>query len=152
MFWGGSKTRLRDCTDGTSNTIAFAESTRGPGADGTGTGNDVRKYRLDATSDVYTDLAAATPPYANVDGYRLTSWLRGIVPFGPVMNGYLTPNSDVPDVILGSSKLTAARSYHRGGAQVVTLDGSVHFISDSVDTNVYRGSWTASGGEVEVPF
>ncbi len=148
LFWCSSRTKIRDCVDGTSNTIAFAESTRGPGTTGTGTDNDVRKYRM---SGGYTEVAAA-PPYPNTDGHRLTSWLRGVVPFGPVMNGFLTPNSDVPDAVTGSSKITAARSYHTGGAQAVTMDGSVHFISDSVDTDVYRGAWTRDGGEVEAPF
>lgn len=148
LFWCSAKSRIRDCVDGTSNTIAFAESTRGPGTTGTGTNNDVRLYRM---SGSYTEVAAGGP-YANTDGLRLTAWLRGVVPFGPVMNGFLTPNSDIPDAVTGSSKLTAARSYHTGGAQFLFMDGSVHFISDSVDLNVYRGSWTRAGGEVETPF
>ncbi len=148
LFWCGATTKLRDCVDGTSNTIAFAESTRGPGSTGTGTDNDVRQYRM---AGGYPE-AATSPPYANTDGHRLTSWMRGVVPFGPVMNGFLTPNSPVPDVVNGSSKLTAARSYHPGGAQFLLMDGSVRFTSDSVDVTAYRAAWTRQGGEVETPF
>lgn len=148
LFWCDSGTKLRDCVDGTSNTIGFAESTRGPGSDTTGTDNDVRMYRMAGT---YTAVADP-PPYANTEGFRLTCWLRGVVPFGPIMNGYLTPNSDIPDAASGSSKLTAARSYHPGGAQFLFMDGSAHFISDTVDQEVYRGAWTRAGGEVKSPF
>ncbi|QDT33113.1 DUF1559 domain-containing protein [Thalassoglobus polymorphus] len=148
LFWCSSKTKIRDCVDGTSNTIAFAESTRGPGVAASGTENDPRLYRM---TGGYTEVAAPGP-YTNTDGSRLISWMRGVVPFGPVMNGFLTPNSEIPDAVSGSSKLTAARSYHTGGAQFLFMDGSVHFISDSVDLNVYRGAWTRQGGEVESPF
>ncbi|HAW28611.1 MAG TPA: prepilin-type cleavage/methylation domain-containing protein, partial [Planctomycetaceae bacterium] len=58
------------------------------------------------------------------------------------------PNSDTADAINGSSKLTAARSYHTGGANVVLCDGSVRFVGDSIDVNLYRGLWTRGGGEV----
>ena len=95
----------------------------------------------------YTEVAAA-PPFANTDGYRLTSWLRGVVPFGPVMNGFLTPNSPIPDAVSGSSKLTATRSYHIGVANILLMDGSVRSVSDSVDQGTYRALWTAGGGEV----
>ncbi|QDU02318.1 Type II secretion system protein G precursor [Gimesia chilikensis] len=144
LFWVGANMRIRDCVDGTTNTIAFAESTRGPGPNTTGTNNDVRLYRMDGS---YPEVAAA-PPYANTEGSRLITWLRGSVPFGPVMNGYLTPNSKVPDAVSGSSKLTAARSYHTGGANVVLCDGSVRFVGDSIDVTLYRGLWTRAGGEV----
>ncbi|EDL58670.1 DUF1559 domain-containing protein [Gimesia maris] len=144
LFWVGAKNKMRDIVDGTTNTIAFAESTRGPGTSTTGTNNDVRMYRMEGG---YVEVAAA-PPYPNTEGSRMLSWLRGSVPFGPVMNGYLTPNSKVPDAVTGSSKLTAARSYHSGGANVVLCDGSVRFVGDSIDQTLYHGLWTRAGGEV----
>lgn len=147
LFWCDADTKLADCTDGTSNTIGFAESTRGPGQDTTGENNDVRQFRMPGT----WAAVAAPAPYANTEGYRLISWMRGVVPFGPVMNGFLPPNSPVPDALTGSSKVTATRSYHTGGVQVGLMDGSVHFISDGIDLQVYRGAWTASGGEVASP-
>lgn len=148
LFWCNAKTRLADCTDGTSNTIGFAESTRGPGANTTGDNNDVRLYRMSGT----WAAVSAPAPYTNTEGYRLISWMRGVVPFGPIMNGYLPPNSPIPDSTRGSSKITASRSYHTGGVQCAFMDGSVHFLSDGVDLAVYRGAWTRNGAEVESPI
>lgn len=144
LFWVGARTKIRDCTDGTTNTIAFGESTRGPGTPTTGADNDVRKYRM---AGGYPEVAAPGP-YANTEGSRLISWLRGTVPYGPVMNGFLVPNSVIPDAVRGSSKITATRSYHTGIANILLMDGSVRSLSNSIDLRTYRALWTAAGGEV----
>jgi prepilin-type N-terminal cleavage/methylation domain-containing protein/prepilin-type processing-associated H-X9-DG protein len=39
------------------------------------------------------------------------------------------------------------KSMHPGGAQFVMADGSVHFINESIDHNIYRGLSTRDGGE-----
>jgi prepilin-type processing-associated H-X9-DG protein len=39
------------------------------------------------------------------------------------------------------------KSLHPGGAQFVMADGSVHFVNESIDHNVYRGLATRNGGE-----
>ncbi len=39
------------------------------------------------------------------------------------------------------------KSMHPGGAQFVMADGSVHFVSESIDHNIYRGLATRNGGE-----
>lgn len=41
-----------------------------------------------------------------------------------------------------------ATSYHHGGVNTVLMDGSVRFITDSVDMRVWRAVATRSGGEV----
>lgn len=149
LFWVGSRTQIRDVTDGTTNTIAFAETTRGTGTRVANTAAivDPRKYRAFGAADVYAYVANPTG-HTHWDGGRVTTWLRAVVPEGPVMNGFLTPNSKTPDAISGSSKLTAARSYHTGVAQVLLMDGSVRAISDNIDLNTYRALWTRGGGEV----
>jgi hypothetical protein len=40
------------------------------------------------------------------------------------------------------------RSRHVGGLQFALADGSVKFINDSIDINIYRGAATISGSEV----
>ena len=39
------------------------------------------------------------------------------------------------------------KSRHSGGAQFVMADGSVHFVNESIDSNVYRGLATRNGSE-----
>ncbi len=42
-----------------------------------------------------------------------------------------------------------ARSYHAGGVNASRLDGSVHFVSDSVEPHLWQSSFTRAGGEAE---
>jgi prepilin-type processing-associated H-X9-DG protein len=149
LCWVGAGTKLRDVTDGSSNTLAFTESIRGDGSRQSNSAplQDVNRYRAMGGSDVYA-VADTGTGQTDWDGRRLCSWLRGSIPEGPVMNGYLTPNSKKPDSVSGSSKLTAARSWHPGGANVLLCDGSVRFLKDSVSVPVYRALWTRAGGEV----
>lgn len=148
LFWSSARTQLRDITDGTTNTIAFAESTRGDGTQTTGTVTDVKRQRLLGSTSSTIQANFAPAGSNNVDSRRLTTWLRGTVPNGPIMNGYYTPNSKLPDQVASSAKLTAARSYHSGGAQILLCDGSARMISDSIDLTTYRALWTRGGGEV----
>ena len=41
-----------------------------------------------------------------------------------------------------------ARSWHPGGVNVLTADGSVHFTPDAVDPLVWQSLSTRAGGEV----
>ncbi len=40
------------------------------------------------------------------------------------------------------------KSLHPGGAHFVMADGSVHFVTEGIDHNVYRGLSTRHGGEI----
>jgi prepilin-type N-terminal cleavage/methylation domain-containing protein/prepilin-type processing-associated H-X9-DG protein len=62
-------------------------------------------------------------------------------------NGYTTPNSRIPDVVTHWTGFFAPRSYHTGGANVALGDGSVRFLSDSIDTNLHRAIHSTNGGE-----
>ena len=45
-----------------------------------------------------------------------------------------------------------SRSYHPGGVQSVYMDGSVHFISQTIDLAIWQGMATRDGGEaVQIP-
>jgi prepilin-type processing-associated H-X9-DG protein len=44
----------------------------------------------------------------------------------------------------------AARSKHTGGVNLALADGSVRFVSDTVDLAVWRAMGTAMGGEAVV--
>lgn len=82
---------------------------------------------------------------------------------------YLSPNSSQPDVMQGSGYCDssnplnppctgphtttmpitiAARSRHPGGVQASMCDGSVHFVSDDIELELWRSLSTTQGGEV----
>ncbi|MDR1478982.1 MAG: DUF1559 domain-containing protein [Planctomycetaceae bacterium] len=80
--------------------------------------------------------------------WRCTSWMIG----RPIQTGYcafMPPNPRVADVQnTRSDGYLSARSYHNGGVHVLLLDGSVHFVTDSIKLNIWRGYATRDGGEV----
>jgi prepilin-type processing-associated H-X9-DG protein len=79
----------------------------------------------------------------------------------------LTPNTSAPDVIssgwfqptgdpsmpavagAGNNQVTAARSRHPGGVNVVMCDSSVRFVSDSIAFDAWQAMGSGSGEEVE---
>lgn len=97
--------------------------------------------------------------------------LRGFIWWGDAAgySTYLPPNSTAPDVIYTTGycnnqptknlpctgvptatnpSMFASRSRHQGGVQTCLCDGSVRFISDTVDINVWRAMSTSEGSEV----
>lgn len=63
-------------------------------------------------------------------------------------NGYLTPNSRTPDVVTHWTGYFAPRSYHTGGAYLLFADGSMHFLTDSIELELHRDLHSCNGGEV----
>jgi prepilin-type processing-associated H-X9-DG protein len=45
---------------------------------------------------------------------------------------------------------TSAKSYHTGGVQVGRCDGSVSFVTQNIDLNVWRALGSIDGGESNV--
>ncbi len=125
----GRQVKITDITDGTSNTMMASEALQGRS-------NDLRGF----------------------------TWWGGAAGF----TAYLAPNSSLPDVVTGGicvptvspnmpctttstnayARLMAARSLHTGGGvNVAMCDGSVSFIRDSIDINIWRALSTSTGGE-----
>ncbi|MEW4569708.1 DUF1559 domain-containing protein [Tautonia sp. JC769] len=158
LCWVDARIRFASLRDGTSNTLVFTESIIGPGGSPPSTSGppDFRLYRASTSSVTQADaeraesggFAAISSLVTGWDGTRQHNWLRGSIPTGPLLNGRLTPNMKVPDLIRGSSKITAARSWHSGGVNACLADGSVRFVKDTVDRRVWHASWTRQGGEV----
>lgn len=166
MVWTDSWAGFRHCLDGTSQTVLLAETVVGDqtsGAAGPSPSGPHRRianwggstsnpngagFMLGGSLIENPDLEAVFPSLiTSYSGTRASSWIRG-VPFATVINGYLTPNHHIPDVSLHGRGFYASRSHHTGGAQHAMLDGSVHFLTDSIDQTIYRALYSRDGREV----
>jgi prepilin-type N-terminal cleavage/methylation domain-containing protein/prepilin-type processing-associated H-X9-DG protein len=127
--------QLRQVTDGTSHTVAFAELLKVPGRDMRGClhwGGGCMYLHSEPPNSSYPDRAR----YCAVDDKDPAA-----------------PCSQTPDWP-GAHKLTA-RSAHSGGVNVVMLDGSTHFVTNDIDSiqhgqntpGIWQALSTYSGSE-----
>ena len=167
----------RDFTDGTSNTAIFAERTRGSNGN---TATDLPKRedvvtmptRQDFMNDPefqYNNCLTYVPTISTFNFMSFGRWTPGsdfsngwpwAAYSGSLYNHVATPNwrgqdcgnlsaiADTP----GEHAIISARSRHTGGVNVTMVDGSVRFVSDNVDTGVWRAVGTRSGGEIASDF
>lgn len=82
---------------------------------------------------------------------RGTSWAHSGA-MSTLTNGYTTPNSPIPDVVIHFTGFFAPRSFHAGGAVAAMGDGSVRFLPNGIDTLVHRGLHSSDGGEAVQQF
>ncbi|MFN0199682.1 MAG: DUF1559 domain-containing protein [Planctomycetaceae bacterium] len=165
--------KLRDVTDGLSNTVAASEQILGMGFGG-GSGSSAApaipastppvKYEQQvlnlATAQSDTITGTDTSPANCVvgasgwwKGIRGAKWMNGH--YGDtIYNHGLTPNSKTFDCgnVSHNAGLTAARSRHTGGVVILLCDGSARFVSDSIDLGIWRSLGSRDGGEVGGEF
>ena len=144
--------RIADLTDGTSNTAAFSESPLGNGATVSATPTDAATIR----NVVLQVPGGADPTPAACDGgagawfsRRGEQWINGHYA-RTLYNHYYAPNAAKWDCgnASGNKGLTAARSNHTGGVELLLCDGSVRFVRDAIDLSTWRALATRAGGEV----
>jgi prepilin-type N-terminal cleavage/methylation domain-containing protein len=151
VIYARSRTRLRDILDGASKTVAFSESVFGSGNDTTGIApSDALRQVIELPMGTVTTTASCTPTSDTLwSGQRSAKWINGHYA-DTVYNHFYPPNSEMPDCHNGfhNYALTAARSQHAGGVHVAMCDGSVHFVSESINVSIWHGMATRQGNEV----
>jgi prepilin-type N-terminal cleavage/methylation domain-containing protein len=127
VMFPASRTTFRDVSDGTSNTIAYAETREENSAvwiDGTSA----------AVAARWTDLSSPTFAGNTVS-----------INYSPYFPGGIFPNS--------IGQVFGPSSFHPGGAQHTLVDGSVQFLSETMDVTIYDALTTRAGREpIGTPF
>ena len=152
IFLHSKALRMADITDGTSNTAAFSERLLTDGNNGV----------IDLRSDVFLGTGNPNTPDETIQMCNATdaSNLANQFPLfmgAPWINGQHTyMHVDVPNRrscgFYPFKATMPASSYHTGGVNMTLCDGSVRFVSQSVDLEIWRAVGTRAGGEVNGEF
>jgi prepilin-type N-terminal cleavage/methylation domain-containing protein/prepilin-type processing-associated H-X9-DG protein len=160
---------IRNCTDGTSNTIAASEGSVGNSASGAKT-KDVGLFNVTGipSGAILPDAEASIPntqaglqacnaawqagSKSNVDAVRGMIWAQGVMAY-TLFNTVAPPNSTSWSFCsnIGSAGFTnysEADSYHSGGVNALMADGSVRFIKSSINLLTWMSLGTKANGEV----
>ena len=142
--------------DGLSHTTAFSERLRGSGRPGPlSTERDFWRLRvMTLTADDLLQGCQISARADNATGGFVWAgrWWFWSGRERTLYNHAQPPNGRVPDcldaLVVGASGMATARSWHLGGVNALMGDGSVRFVLDSIDTNVWRALGTRNGGEL----
>jgi prepilin-type N-terminal cleavage/methylation domain-containing protein len=159
----------RDCADGLSHTIAFAEGLVGASGFGrrvsvglSGVAIPASALLYDASSDPVAtaaglgqcDAAWDTGQSSTLDGWRGSNYARGCLGLS-LFNTVATPNAHQGDwthcrdaMLPFMAVYCNADSAHPGGVNALTADGTVRFLKDSLNPRVWWALGTRAGGEV----
>jgi prepilin-type N-terminal cleavage/methylation domain-containing protein/prepilin-type processing-associated H-X9-DG protein len=170
LFTWWKSYRIPSCMDGTSNTIAFAETLVGDNsAANFNAGSGIIGIALapaevfDASANwpaVQAGLALCNAAYnsrstANLSNLGGNWWMRGGAA-DTLFNTVVTPNSQVypwswctdAPAATEDVEFSRAGSSHPGGVNVLLADGSVRFIKNSINQFTWFALGTKASGEV----
>ncbi|MBY0587392.1 DUF1559 domain-containing protein [bacterium] len=168
VFFVNSQIRAADIIDGTARTMLASESTLGTGKESmtladrsnVNSKTDYATPLLFGTTAVLTENRCRSPQGWNITNRRGFFWASGEYRC-TLYNHYLKPNDLTIDCIGSRASVAesietrfsaygwrAARSRHSGGINGLYADGSVHFVDDKVDLNVWRAAGSRYGQEL----
>lgn len=157
ICWVDAQLPMRRITDGTSQTVAFAETLQGDGQREAETlPGPINHFRARESATWLRKLAEDDDwnNFQDVlegwDGTRSACWIRGYGSNAPVIQGYFTPNNPYPDIVYVVSLVSGPRSAHPGGVNIVYCDGSTRFVADEIAVDAFRAQWTRAGGETAI--
>ncbi|HAV32885.1 MAG TPA: prepilin-type cleavage/methylation domain-containing protein [Planctomycetaceae bacterium] len=130
----GSTSRMRDVTDGTSNTLMFGERTGG-----------VRLYYKSTPATNLPAVLGVTNGGSWSDALAFEHWLQGSLYDGTGLGGG-------PCAMCTNIRGNGFHSFHTGGCQFALVDGSVRFISENVAASVFASTVTKKKGEIVGEF
>ena len=144
-------------TDGTSNTAMWSEIKRGYVAGSQGSGYSPTLVDWDILQPAAAIAAQSAPtgqcaqaPSAVATGtvfrYAGLQYYRSFA-FTSFYNHTKTPNASTIDCCDLTSLHVASRSYHPGGVNTCFADGSVRWVTSSVDLAVWMAIGSRAGGE-----
>jgi prepilin-type N-terminal cleavage/methylation domain-containing protein/prepilin-type processing-associated H-X9-DG protein len=172
-----SVVKIAHVTDGTSKTVIGSEAVRSIGNDTPFPAGSPPKFPYQYTFNGSTgwtsgpplvfDTNRTTPTTAEIDTL-LDAWRTKSVTWrgasaasmrgrglawaattagNSLTNGFLTPNSTIPDYVVHWSGFFGPKSHHKGGANVLFGDGRVVLLSDKTDKDLHRALHSINGGE-----
>ncbi|MBI3866203.1 MAG: DUF1559 domain-containing protein [Planctomycetia bacterium] len=153
-----SPVNFRNITDGSSNTVAYAEFVIDAG------GPSAPKYQVktwsgDAWTQTPQQLRAGcltTTGNSGRNPERGASWAWSFMGVGSTYTHTMAPNDQSCHNGGGSdwegNQLMAAQSFHTGGVHVLMADGAVRFINENINYTTWLGIGSRDGNEAVTDF
>jgi prepilin-type N-terminal cleavage/methylation domain-containing protein/prepilin-type processing-associated H-X9-DG protein len=178
MFGWAVSYGVQHCTDGTSNTVAFAEWLVGNGQGSSGSRYRGNMEMADGSSNTWSTNALTNLPAiqtalqlcatkfssepatsaATISDYKGWRWSLGAIGFASFNTVQTPSDNSVPvggcqsgstnEAWANGAWSMGAASAHPGGANVLFCDGSAKFIKSSIGRVTWMSLGTRNGGEV----
>ncbi len=142
IFGPNTAVKFANILDGTSNTLALSEIVRPPNGNGFGANTTANANNPVNCLASFVD-GQYTTALLNRDRCLGTRWCDGRVGYVG-FNTILPPNGPVCNGQTNTGVLSAG-SRHPGGVNATLADGSVRFISETIETGDVSASWQSAG-------
>ncbi len=154
VFTVGAASKLRQVTDGTSNTFAMGEAAGGelwplclgagcsePNPEGIETADVAWMSGAPVAAELTLPVVASSAFGGTVEPINKWPVTNTMIRFADSVNCSSSENG-------GTHNVSNFRSDHPGGAQFLMLDGSSHFLQEAIDLITLRALSTLAGEEI----